>query len=158
MEKEHSYQLQLNWTGNRGAGTNGYNSYDRKHQITAKGKTSIDLSSDPAFLGDSSKYNPEELLLASLASCHMLWYLHLCSDAGIIVHAYTDEPSGTMLEKKDGSGHFTSVILRPQVQISNSQHITQAKELHHTANKYCFIANSCNFPVTHEASIVVREV
>ncbi|CAN5877294.1 OsmC family protein [soil metagenome] len=149
MLKEHNYKTTIEWTGNRGEGTKNYRAYDRSHRISADHKPAIEASSDPAFMGDATKYNPEELFLASLSSCHMLWYLHLCSDNGIVVVEYKDEATGTMLEASTG-GHFTEVVLHPVVTISDRSKIEKANELHHTANKYCFMSNSCNFPVKHE--------
>jgi len=154
MSKQHNYKTNIEWTGNRGEGTKSYKAYDRSHRISVAGKVIIDASSDPAFMGDPSKYNPEELLLASLSSCHMLWYLHLCSDNGIIVVAYKDDATGIMLETATG-GHFTEVTLHPVVTISDATKIERANELHHEANKQCFIANSCNFPVKHEPECLV---
>lgn len=154
MSKQHNYKTNIEWTGNRGEGTKNYRGYDRSHRISVNNKTIIEASSDPAFMGDAEKYNPEELLLASLSSCHMLWYLHLCADNGIVVTGYTDEATGTMLETPSG-GHFTEVVLHPVVTITAESKIEKANELHRSANKHCFIANSCNFPVKHEASCLV---
>jgi len=151
MSKEHTYKINIEWTGNRGEGTSSYRGYDRSHNISVANKAVIYASSDPAFMGDASKYNPEELLVASLSSCHMLWYLHLCSDNGIVVVEYKDEATGIMLETASG-GHFTEVILHPSVTITDKTKIEKANELHYEANKKCFIANSCNFPVKHEPS------
>ena len=151
MSKEHNYKTQIEWTGNRGEGTKTYKGYDRSHHIAVTNKPVIEASSDPAFMGDALKYNPEELLVASLSSCHMLWFLHLCSDNGIVVVNYRDEATGTMLETLSG-GHFTEVILHPAVTITDKTKIEKANELHYEANKKCFIANSCNFPVKHKPS------
>ncbi|WP_235905994.1 OsmC family protein [Ginsengibacter hankyongi] len=96
-------------------------------------------------------YNPEELFIASLSTCHMLWYLHLCSEAGVIVIDYIDNATGTMQETKDGGGYFTEVILYPLVVVSDISMIEKAKQLHQNANKLCYIANSCNFPIHHKA-------
>jgi organic hydroperoxide reductase OsmC/OhrA len=149
MHKEHHYESTITWTGNRGEGTSSYKGYDRSHIISIKNKADIAASSDAPFMGDVSKHNPEDLLLASLSSCHMLWYLHLCADNGIIVTAYQDQPTGTMLQTEHG-GHFTEVVLHPQVTITDSNMIEKANELHADAHKNCFIANSCNFPVRHD--------
>ncbi len=146
MLKEHSYNLSLTWTGNKGTGTVDYRSYERSHKISIAGKADLDLSSDPAFRGDGKKYNPEELLLSALSSCHMLWYLHLCSDHGITVAGYTDEATGLMIENSDGSGQFKEVRLSPDVLISSGDP-KLALSLHSQAHKMCFIARSCNFPV-----------
>lgn len=151
MTKEHLYHTQLIWTGNTGEGTSSYHTYERSHIITAGQKPVIYGSSDPHFRGDGQKYNPEELLVASLASCHMLWFLHLCAEAGIIVTAYEDEAVGVMQEERDGSGRFTEVVLRPKVGIKDFQgNQARVADLHHAAHQKCFIANSCNFPVRHE--------
>lgn len=150
MDNEHFYQLTIQWTGNKGSGTSGYGSYERSHLISANDKQVILASSDSAFRGDKSRYNPEELLVASLSSCHMLWYLHLCSEAGVVVTDYMDNATGTMQVKDDGGGHFSEVTLNPIVVVSDKAMINKANELHHQANKLCFIANSCNFPIHHK--------
>ncbi len=152
--KAHYYSLTVNWTGNKGEGTNGYKSYERSHEIVVEGKERIKGSSDPAFLGDSAKHNPEDLLLASISSCHMLWYLHLCSDAGIVVTNYIDNAKGIMEETSDGGGKFTSVTLYPTITLKNIEQLEKANELHNKANELCFIANSLNFIVQHQASFI----
>lgn len=155
--KTHRYNTTVNWTGNTGKGTQSYKAYTRDYTIEANGKPQIQGSSDPAFLGNPERYNPEDLLLASLSSCNMLWYLHLCAESGVIVTAYTDNAEGTMAETPNGSGHFTNVILKPLVTVSEAAMIEKANELHHKANKMCFIANSCNFPVYHEPACDVQK-
>lgn len=147
MSKKHTYQITIAWTGNLGTGTSAYNSYNRSHFISSEGKPSILCSSDPLFRGDPLKWNPEELLLASIANCHMLWYLHLCTDNKIIVHTYQDRPTAVMQIEKDGSGKFIEVTLNPRVEIENLQQKELARELHTKAHRYCFIANSMNFPI-----------
>ena len=144
---EHSYQIALQWTGNNGSGTDNYRAYSRAYEIEVPGKPIIHGSSDPAFRGDTKKYNPEELLVASLSSCHMLWYLHLCSDAGIVVTNYRDLATGKMCQTQDGGGKFTEVILKPEIIVVANSNVEQAKTLHEEAHKLCFIANSVNFPV-----------
>ncbi|ERR1700761_2407759 len=150
--KKHHYQIKINWTGNKGSGTSSYSAFGREHEISGMEKPVIPASSDPAFRGDPKKYNPEELLIASLSSCHMLWYLHLCSENGVIVTSYAEQATGVMVEREDGSGHFQEVVLRPVVTVSESHMIAKANELHQKANAFCFIANSCNFPVHHDPS------
>ncbi|GAB3996015.1 OsmC family protein [Spirosoma daeguense] len=152
MLKEHHYVLTTKWTGNKGEGTSNYRSYDRDHVLIADNKPEIPGSSDPSFRGNKNRYNPEELLVASLSSCHMLWYLHLCSEAGVVVVNYTDKATGTMAETADGGGHFTNVTLYPDVVVADVSMVEKANKLHHQANKLCFIANSCNFPVHHVPS------
>lgn len=151
MAKEHQYKTSLVWTGNRGSGTMDYRSYDRDFVVSIENKPQLAGSSDSVFLGDKTKYNPEDLLLSSISSCHMLWYLHLCSKHEIVVMEYTDHAVGVMVEHPDGSGQFSEVTLHPQVLISKKEQIDQANALHEEANKMCFIANSLNFPIKHEA-------
>jgi len=156
MHKSHNYSLTVKWTGNRGTGTSDYRAYDRNHIIQSESKADIDGSSDPAFRGDKTRYNPEDLMVASLSACHMLVYLHLCAVGGVVVTDYIDNASGNMVETPDGGGHFTEVILKPVVTVKDSSMIDKANELHHEANKLCFIANSVNFPVKHEPVAVVE--
>jgi organic hydroperoxide reductase OsmC/OhrA len=154
--KAHHYSLIVNWTGNKGEGTNGYKSYERSHEIIIEGKEIIKGSSDPSFLGDRTKHNPEELLLASISSCHMLWYLHLCSDAGIVVTNYIDNAKGIMEETADGGGKFTSVTLYPTITLKNIAQLEKASALHNKANELCFITNSLNFKVQHKAIFIAE--
>lgn len=148
--KKHDYNVKVEWTGNQGKGTLGYQSYSRDHVISEAGKYSeIHGSSDPSFRGDKAKYNPEGLFLSSLSACHMLWYLHLCSVHNIVVTGYVDNATGVMEETKGGSGRFVEVMLCPEVVIESEEHIVKANELHAEANSMCFIANSCNFKIRH---------
>lgn len=157
MAKTHEYQTNLVWTGNKGSGTMDYRSYDRSYVISMEHKNDIHGSSDSAFMGDKTKHNPEDLLVSSLSSCHMLWYLHLCSQNDIIVLDYKDNAVGKMIENADGSGYFTEVILNPIVTISDESAVSKANALHEQANKMCFIANSCNFPIRHEPKCLVEK-
>lgn len=152
-DKQHEYSVTVRWTGDQGTGTSGYRAYKRDHEISASGKPVIPGSSDPAFRGDPTRYNPEEMLVASLSTCHMLWYLHLCADAGIVVTGYVDEPHGLMAETEDGGGRFTEVVLRPRVRLAAGADPEVAQRLHERAHHLCFIANSVNFPVTCQAVI-----
>ncbi len=153
MDKRHAYEVQVEWTGNRGFGTSSYRAYARSHAIAAPGKPTIAGSSDPIFRGDAACWNPEELLVASLSACHQLWYLHLCAEAGIVVLAYVDHAEGVMEEAADGSGCFKRVILRPQITVAGGSDVRKARELHVAAHAKCFIANSVNFPVEQEPEI-----
>lgn len=152
---EHTYDIQVTWTGNLGQGTSSYRAYEREHEITASGKPAIPGSSDPAFRGDRTRYNPEDLLVASLSACHMLWYLHLAAEAGVVVVDYADKARGVMVETASGGGRFTSVVLRPTTTILPGADPALAAHLHARAHELCFIANSVNFPVTCEPTIVV---
>lgn len=148
MPREHAYRTTVRWTGDRGTGTSGYRDYDRAHEISAPGKASVlSGSADPSFRGDPSAWNPEELLLASLSACHMLWYLGLCAAAGVAVTGYVDAADGEMIEAADGGGRFTGVTLRPRVTLAEGADRAKAEALHHDAHDKCFIANSVNFPV-----------
>ena len=149
--KQHRYEILNTWTGNIGMGTHDYKSYERAYTISVEGKPDLPGSADPTFRGDWQRYNPEELFLASISGCHMLWYLHLCAVEGVNVVAYTDAATGTMEEKKDGSGRFTEVILKPKVTVARAEMIPTAEALHSKANEMCFIANYCNFPILHQA-------
>ncbi|MDT7952130.1 MAG: OsmC family protein [Acetobacteraceae bacterium] len=148
--REHSYAVTVTWTGNTGAGTASYRGYKREHEIAARGKPALPGSSDPAFLGDPERYNPEEMLLSAISSCHMLWYLHLCSVEGIVVEAYADIAEGVMVEDPDGGGRFTEVVLQPEITLRAGSDRDRATALHTDAHAKCFIANSVNFPIRHE--------
>lgn len=150
--KNHHYHLTITWTGNKGQGTKTYNAYERDHTIEVSGKPVISGTSEVSYHGNLTRYNPEELLVASLSSCHMLWYLHLCAVNNVIVTAYVDKATGTMQTETDGSGRFTEVILQPQITIAGSADEDLLQQLQKKANQFCFIANSCNFPVKHQPS------
>jgi len=155
--KKHYYQTSLLWTGNRGQGTTNYRSYNREYEIRVDGKPVLHGSSDPSFRGNSSLYNPEELFLASISSCHMIWYLHLCSEIGVTVIDYKDNAKAVMIEEESGAGFFKSVVLSPKVLITEAEKKNLAMNLHKNANKMCFIANSCNFQILHEPLINIQE-
>lgn len=153
MAKQHTYELTVDWTGNLGSGTSAYDAYSRDHLVRVGSKTAIEGSSDPAFRGNPARHNPEELFVASLSSCHMLWYLHLCATNGIVVTGYVDEAVGTMQEEAQGHGRFVDVLLRPRVTIGAGGDPALAARLHEEAHRYCFIANSVNCPVRCEPAI-----
>ena len=157
MTHQHRYQVDVEWTGNRGSGTDGYRNYGRDHVIRIDGKPPIDGSSDPTFRGDATRHNPEDMLVAALSTCHMLSYLHMATVAGVVVTAYADAAEGTMVTEGDG-GRFEEVVLRPVVTISTASDKTKAAAAHETAHHACFIANSVNFPVRCEPRIVVASV
>jgi organic hydroperoxide reductase OsmC/OhrA len=149
-DKQHRYRVRVAWTGNRGVGTRAYADYGRSHEITAPGKAAIAGSSDPAFRGEAARWNPEELLVASLSTCHQLWYLHLAAVGGVVVERYDDEAEGVMVEAADGSGRFAAITLRPRIGLAPGADLAKAAALHHEAHQMCFIANSVNFPVAIE--------
>ena len=152
----HTYSAYLTWTGNRGSGTSHYRAYERAHEIRFANKPTISCSSDPAFRGDPTRHNPEDLLVASLSSCHMLWLLHLAAEAGIVVVEYTDDARGTMEETADGGGHFTEVVLRPTVTTTTEVEQSRMNALHERAHALCYIARSVNFPVRCEGRLRYR--
>lgn len=153
VRRTHRYDLTMTWTGNRGTGTSGYRDYDRDHDVSADGRPEIAGSSDPAFRGDKTRWNPELELVAALSQCHMLSYLHVCTTAGVVVTAYADAPYGLMAETVDGGGHFTEVVLRPRVTVAEPGMAEAAAKLHAEASEKCFIAGSVNFPVRHEPAV-----
>ncbi|RDS85594.1 OsmC family protein [Dyella psychrodurans] len=156
-DNQHLYPVEVVWTGNRGNGTKTYQGYGREHEVRVAGKPAIAGSSDPVFRGDGTKHNPEELLVAALSSCHMLWYLHLAAEAGVVVTGYVDSAVGTLAEHgKDG--RFTEVVLKPLVTITADSDPERAASVHEDAHHACFIANSVNFPVRCEPRIVIESV
>lgn len=149
---EHRYTTTTTWTGNSGTGTSHHTAYSRDHVIAVEGKAEIAGSSDPSFRGDPARHNPEDLLVASLSACHMLWFLVLAAKARIVVTGYVDRAEGIMEEASDGGGYFTSVVLRPEITLAPGNDSVKADNLHHPAHELCFISRSVNFPVTVEAT------
>ncbi len=155
MMGRHEYRLTTTWTGDRGTGTSGYREYDRDVTLAVEGKPDVLASADKPFRGDPGRWNPEDLLLAALSECHLLSYLHACVTAGVVVTAYTDQAQGTMVEDGKGGGSFTDVLLRPTVTVADASMVEAAAAAHEQAHEWCFIANSVNFPVRHDAVIRV---
>lgn len=155
MPHEHRYRVDVEWTGNRGSGTQNYRGYERDHDIRVSGKPVLAGSSDAAFRGDASRHNPEDLLVAALSSCHMLAYLHLAATAGLVVMAYSDIAEGLMENDAEG-GRFVEVVLRPTVTLRANSDAAKAEALHVDAHHACFIASSVNFPVHCEPRIIIE--
>jgi organic hydroperoxide reductase OsmC/OhrA len=153
MTREHNYKLTAVWHGNKGIGTSNIKSYDRSHTVTIDGKPELHLTTDNAAVGDKSKLNPEDLLVAAIASCHMLSYLYVCAIEGIVITSYTDHATGIMIEKETGGGSFKEVMLHPICKVANDSMIAKAIELHHKAHELCYIANSVNFEVKCNPSV-----
>ena len=151
---EHAYKASIVWTGNQGEGTTTYRAYTRDYDIAADGKPVIKGSADPSYMGDASRYNPEDMLVASVSACHMLWYLHLCAVKGVVIQSYEDHAEGRMAVQKDGAGEFSEIVLRPQITISAGDR-SIAEAMHEKAHEMCFIARSVNFPVRCEPEITV---
>lgn len=149
--RRHIFTSRIAWTGDRGEGTRHYRAYDRTWDMKAQGKGVVPCSNDPALGGDPTLYNPEDLLLSALAACHMLWYLHLAANAGIVVQSYEDEPSGTGETLPNGAGRFVAAVLRPRIVLAPGSDIARADALHQEIHQYCFIARSVSFPVSYEA-------
>lgn len=148
----HHYAIKTTWQGNTGTGTSSYRAYRRDFEIQHADKPSIVGSADPAYLGDSTRWNPEELLIAALSACHKLWYLHLCADHNICVVSYVDDAQGEMQDLDPVKrGHMTQVTLQPHVIINNAEQLQLAESLHELAHHECMIANSVNFPVYCQA-------
>jgi organic hydroperoxide reductase OsmC/OhrA len=156
MSMEHEYTCSIEWTGNRGEGTKTYRGYDRTWSIRTPGKPEIQCSNDPLFGGNPALPNPEDLLLSALSSCHMLWYLHLASQAGVIVHAYSDEPAGIGETAPNGAGRFLRATLRPKIEVAAGADLARADAIHRDVHKFCFIARSVNFPIAYEATYIQR--
>lgn len=156
MWGEHRYSVRATWTGDRGTGTSGYREYDRAVTLQISGKPDLAASADKPFRGDPARWNPEDLLLAALSECHLLAYLHACVAAGVVVVGYHDDATGLMVEDGRGGGAFREVTLHPRVTVAEASMVEAARVAHVQANEWCFIANSVNFPVHHEATIDVR--
>ena len=156
MGQQHEYGCNIEWTGNRGEGTRSYRGYDRTWDIQTPGKPVIHCSNDPLLGGDPALPNPEDLLLASLSACHMLWYLHLASKAGVIVHGYADRPIGIGETAANGAGRFLAATLRPQIEVDAGTDLSAADAIHHQIHEVCFIARSVKFPVGFEATYLER--
>lgn len=157
MSAEHFYAATVTWIGNTGSGTASHAGYSRDHVVEVEGKPPLHASADPEFGGAADLLNPEDLLLAALSQCHMLWYLGLCANSGVLVTAYRDDPRGVLVEERGGAGHFREVVLRPRITITEHAMLPTAERLHEQAHRKCFIANSVNFPVRHEPEVQVDE-
>lgn len=153
----HEYTSRVIWTGNRGEGTAHYRAYDRTWDVAVPGKAPVHCSNDPLLGGDPSKMNPEDLLLSALSACHMLWFLHYASEAGITVTGYEDSPIGMGEVGRGGAGRFTEAVLRPVIRVKGGFDPEKAADLHHRIPEVCFIARSVAFPVRHEPSYVIED-
>jgi organic hydroperoxide reductase OsmC/OhrA len=151
--QEHIYKVTTDWSGGGKSPEFSYESYSREYSITIDGKQNLIGSADPNFFGDASLHNPEDLLVISLSSCHMLSYLALCARSGIRVLSYKDEAIGKM-SRQNGKYQFTEVTLYPKVVIEQGGDLEKAKSLHHKAHDICFITNSVAFPVLNEPTIL----
>lgn len=154
----HSYTVDVLWTGAGATGTTSYTAYSRDHEVLVEGRPPLAASSDPAFRGDPARHSPEQLFVASLAECHMLWFLHMAAQDGVVVVGYHDEAVGTMRVESAGAGQFTDVVLHPRITVLDDlpagapDAVTDERvaRLHERAHEHCFLARSVNFPVRHE--------
>jgi organic hydroperoxide reductase OsmC/OhrA len=154
MSESHDFPARVEWTGNRGLGTASYRGYDRTWSIATPGKPPVACSNDPRLGGDPALHNPEDLLIAALSGCHMLWYLHLASAAGIVVEDYRDDPLGHGESRPDGAGRFVAATLRPRITVRRGADLVRADAIHHEIAEVCFIGRSVAFPVGYEAEYV----
>ncbi|MCA2014357.1 OsmC family protein [Cereibacter sphaeroides] len=154
--KQHSYTSAIRWTGNTGEGTAHYRAYTRDWEVAVPGKPVIPCSNDPLLGGNKGLMNPEDMLLSALSGCHMLWYLHLASDAGIVVTAYEDAPEGTGELEPGGAARFVKAVLRPRITVKPGADMARAEAIHHEIHKVCFIARSVNFPVEIEPVFTIE--
>ncbi|HPD93812.1 MAG: OsmC family protein [Rhodobacter sp.] len=145
--KSHSYTTHIRWTGNTGEGTAHYRAYRRDWEVAVPGKPVIPMSNDPLLGGNPALMNPEDLLLSALSGCHMLWYLHLASDAGIVVTGYEDTPEGIGALETGGAGRFVRAVLRPRITLRRGADLARARAIHEEIHKVCFIARSVSFPI-----------
>lgn len=153
--RDHHYEVEVRWTGNTGSGTTSYRDFSRSHEMRVDGKPVLTGSADPAFRGDTTQWNPEELVVSALSECHMLWFLHLAAVAGVVVTEYRDAATATMSMERSGAGQFTEVVLHPEVTVRDPAMVDKLAGLHANANEKCFIARSVNFPVRHEGTAAV---
>ncbi|MEM8636522.1 MAG: OsmC family protein [Pseudomonadota bacterium] len=153
----HEYTAQIVWTGNRGEGTRTYSGYDRTWNVETPGKPVIQCSNDPLLGGDPALPNPEDMLIASLSACHMLWFLHLASREKITVTDYVDDPVGIGESEPSGAGRFLRATLKPRIRLTSMDDAQRADALHGEIHKYCFIARSVAFPVSCEATYLAAE-
>jgi organic hydroperoxide reductase OsmC/OhrA len=152
VSQAHEYTAAIRWTGDRGEGTKRYLGYDRTWDIETPGKALVHCSNDPLLGGDPTRANPEDLLISALSACHMLWYLHLASNAGIVVRGYEDRPAGLGETLPNGAGRFLEVTLRPKITVERGADLVRADAIHGEIHTWCFIARSVNFPVRFEAT------
>jgi organic hydroperoxide reductase OsmC/OhrA len=129
--------------------------YSRRHELGFDGGATLAGSSSPdvvpAPLSDPAAVDPEELLVASAASCHMLWFLDLARRAGLDLAAYRDRAEGEMGRNAAGRTAIVRIVLRPEIDFAGAAPDAEAlARLHHEAHERCFIANSLNGEIVVE--------
>ncbi|VXB26430.1 Hemoglobin-like protein HbO [Citricoccus sp. K5] len=152
---EHSFSLHAEWTGNRGSGTSGYKDYGRELVVRAEGPGELNGSAARAFHGSDSRWNPEQLLLAALAECHLLSYLQAATQAEVVVTGASVRAECVLTHDHDG-GRITSATLVPEIWLADEEQRGTADGLHAKAHEQCFIARSVSFPVTIKPQQVRR--
>ncbi|HLK16123.1 MAG TPA: OsmC family protein [Fimbriimonadaceae bacterium] len=156
MANPHFYRAKLTWTGGEQGPAVSYESYSRNFRIEMNGRPPIEGSADPNYRGDGSRVNPEELLVASISSCHMLTYIAFAVRSRMDVVSYVDEAEGIMQMEGDKM-RVTDVILRPKIVLGPGADLEKARALHDQAHNECFIANSVTCSIRVEAEIVTRD-
>ncbi len=154
---DHTFEITLHYPAKAGQLTPPEADFSRNNVMRAAGKQDVPASSPPAFGGDGTRYNPEELMLMSLSECHMLTFLALAAKKRIAIVAYEDRATGEL-----GIGEFgiagkmsmQKVTLHPRVTVAKGTNLADAHAMHEKAHANCFMANSVNFPVTTEPAIV----
>lgn len=153
---EHRYRVEVTWEGNRGSGTSGVRDYDRRTSIRVDGKPTLAASADVPFRGEADRHNPEDLLLAALAQCHLLSFLYAATTLGIVVEAY-DDGATALLRQEGNGGRFEEAVLHPRVTVRDAEMVDRVTEAHRLAHEWCFIANSVNFDVRIEPTTRVAD-
>ena len=148
MAPVHSFEVHAIWRREDGGMPPG------NHRLEIQGKPTIAASAASQYKGDPTRANPEELFVASLASCQMLSYFVVAARSGVTVLAYEDRARGT-LTIADKKMRFTEVVLRPRITVAPGTDEAKARALVETAHEGCFIANSVACAVRAEPEIVV---
>ncbi len=155
----HTYQARVAWKRDGANFTD--NRYSRRHDWTFDGGVTVPASSSPlvvpAPLSSAEAVDPEEALVASASSCHMLWFLWAAAKRGLVVDAYEDDASGTMGKNAEGKTAMLRIALRPKVTFSGEKHPSEEdlRQLHEIAHRECFIANSLRTEIVVEAPTTV---
>lgn len=160
MQDAPSYQITLSYPANAGQAMPPDAEYSRNSAIQSEGKHVVAASSPASYGGDSTRYNPEELMLMSLAQCHMLTYLAIAAKKQLKVLRYEDRAVGQLGVGKvggigiEGKLSMQQVTLHPRVTVAKGTNLDDARNIHIKAHANCFMANSVNFPVTTDPVMV----
>jgi organic hydroperoxide reductase OsmC/OhrA len=151
MAEPFTYRCSLEWSGSNKE----YNTFDRNHRVAFEGKAGLTMTAAPEYKGDPTKLDPEDLLVAALASCQMLTFLAIASMSKVEVLAYRDAAVGKV-EKADGKMKMTTVVLKPKIVLAPGSNLDRAAGLVTKAHEQCFIANSVTTQVVVEPEFEVR--